>query len=146
MSRQVEVLVVDDNPGDLALIRESFGECSVQSRVTPALDAELAFEILSNPGRCPPDLVIIDVNLPRVDGFELLRRIRANPRLRVIPVVVMSSSTRPSDVERAYDLGANAYVPKPSDLDAYFAIARGIAVLWLDTLSTTSARRGAGSA
>lgn len=128
----VEVLVIDDNPGDVALIRESFRECSVQLRITSAKDAEEAFSLLEDPRRVPPTLVILDINLPRTNGFEVLRRIRCSERLNATPVVVMSSSTLPADVGRAYDLHANAYVGKPSNLDTYFEIARGIVTLWLD--------------
>jgi CheY-like chemotaxis protein len=140
VTRQVELLVVDDNPGDFALIRESFRECSVRVRITPALDAERAFEILDDREAAWPDLIILDLNLPRIDGFEVLRRIRADPRAGSVPVVVMSSSTLPADVYRAYDLHASAYIAKPSNLDTYFAIARSITTLWLDPLSTTLSR------
>jgi len=138
--RKVEVLIVDDNPGDLALIRESFRECSLATEVIPALDADRAFAILNDLSRNPPDLIILDVNLPRIDGFEVLRRIRADERLNATPVLMMSSSTMPADVWRAYDLHANAYVAKPSQLEDYFDIARGIAALWLEPLANISAR------
>ena len=142
MARLVRILIVDDNPGDLALIRESFRECSVETEVTPAIDADKAFEILDNPKNYPPDLIILDVNVPRIDGFEVLRRILANARLNSTPVVIMSSSTMPADLSRAYDLHANAYVGKPSDLDSYFEVARGITTLWLEPMATTHARLG----
>ena len=140
MSRQVELLVVDDNPGDFALIRESFRECSLHVRITPALDAERAFEIIGDPKVTPPDLVILDLNLPRIDGFEVLRRIRSDPRVASVPVLIMSSSTLPADVYRAYDLQASAYISKPSNLDTYFEIARAIALLWLTPLSNVQSR------
>lgn len=135
MRDRAEILVVDDNPGDLALIRESFRECTVPTHVIPALDAERAFEFLNDPDRRPPDLIILDLNLPRIDGFEVLRRIRANERLCGTPVLIMSSSTMRSDVHRSYDLLANAYIAKPSNLEAYFEIARGITKLWLEPMA-----------
>jgi CheY-like chemotaxis protein len=138
--RQLEVLIVDDNPGDIALLRESFRECSVQPRITAAHDAEQAFELLEDSRREPPTLVILDVNLPRTNGFEVLRRIRSNERLKAVPVVIMSSSTLPSEVGQAYDLHANAYIGKPSNLEAYFEIARGIVTLWLHPLAATADR------
>ena len=137
MTRQVELLVVDDNPGDFALIRESFRECPVRVRITAALDAERTFEIIDDPQGISPDLIILDLNLPRIDGFEVLKRIRAHPRAGSVPVVVMSSSTLPADVYQAYDLHASAFITKPSNLDTYFEIARGITTLWLAPLSTT---------
>jgi CheY-like chemotaxis protein len=140
MTRQVELLVVDDNPGDFALIRESFRECPLVVRITPALDAERAFEIIDDRRGTSPDLIILDLNLPRIDGFEVLRRIRAHPRVGAVPVVVMSSSTLPADVYSAYDLHASAYITKPSNLDTYFEIARAITTLWLAPLSTTLPR------
>jgi CheY-like chemotaxis protein len=133
--RPVEVLIIDDNPGDVALIRESFRECSLQPRLIAAHDAEQAFELLDDPQREPPSLIILDVNLPCTDGLEVLRRIRADPHWNPVPVVIMSSSTRPAEVGRAYDLHANAYIEKPSDLEAYFDIARGIVTLWLEPLA-----------
>jgi CheY-like chemotaxis protein len=136
----VELLVVDDNPGDFALIRESFRECPVMVRITPALDAERAFEIIDHPQAISPDLIILDLNLPRIDGFEVLRRVRAHPKAGAVPVVVMSSSTLPADVYRAYDLHASAYITKPSNLDTYFEIARSITALWLGPLSATVPR------
>lgn len=135
MLRPVEVLIIDDNPGDVALIRESFREGSLQPRVTAALNAEQAFSLLEDPRREPPTLVILDVNLPRTDGFEVLRRIRSDERWRAVPVVIMSSSTLPAEVQRAYDLHANAYIGKPSNLETYFEIARGIVTLWLEPLA-----------
>ncbi len=140
VTRHVELLVVDDNPGDFALIRESFRDCAVPVRITPALDAERVFEILEDPNGVSPDLIILDLNLPRINGFEVLKRIRADGRTAAVPVVVMSSSTLPTDVYRAYDLHANAYITKPSNLDTYFEIARSIATLWLEPLSRTLAR------
>jgi CheY-like chemotaxis protein len=136
----VELLVVDDNPGDLALIRESFRECPVRVRITPVLDAERAFDVIDDLRGNSPDFIILDLNLPRIDGFEVLRRIRTNRRVGSVPVVVMSSSTMPDDVYRAYDLHASAYITKPSNLDTYFEIARSITILWLGPLSTTLAR------
>jgi CheY-like chemotaxis protein len=140
VTRHVELLVVDDNPGDFALIRESFRDCPVEVRITAALDAERAFEIIEDHGGISPDLIILDLNLPRINGFEVLKRIRADERVSGVPVVVMSSSTLPTDVYRAYDLHANAYITKPSNLDTYFEIARSIATLWLEPLSRTLSR------
>jgi len=138
--RPVELLVIDDNPGDIALIRESFRECSVQPRITAALDAAQAFKLLDDPRREPPTLVILDVNLPRTDGFEVLRRIRSDERWNATPVVIMSSSTLPAEVGRAFDLHANAYIRKPSNLEAYFEIARGVCTLWLEPLAGAVSR------
>lgn len=135
MLRQVEIFVVDDNPGDVALIRESFREGPLQPRITSAADAEQAFRRLRDPEREPPTLIILDVNLPRTDGLEVLRWIRSDERFNCTPVVIMSSSTSPSEVGRAFDLHANAFIGKPSDLDAYFEIARSMSTLWLLPLS-----------
>lgn len=131
MRRQIEVLVIDDNPGDIALIRESFKECSLQPLITAAYDADQAFVLLDDPRREPPSLIILDVNLPRTNGFEVLQWIRSHGKLKGVPVVIMSSSTLPSEIGRAYDLHASAYIGKPSSLDDYFDIARGIVTLWL---------------
>lgn len=135
MFRPIEILVVDDNASDIALIRESFRECSVQPRIVAASDAQQAFAILDDSRREPPTLVILDVNLPRTDGFEVLRKIRSDSRWNAVPVVIMSSSILPADAGRAYELGANACIGKPSDLESYFEIARAIVTLWLEPLS-----------
>jgi len=134
MLKPVEVLIIDDNPGDIALLRESFKECAVQPKITAAYDADQAFDLLLDGKRFAPDLIILDVNLPRIDGFEILRRIRSDKRFSSTPVLVMSSSTCRSDVWRAYDLHANAFLTKPSDMDAYIEVARGIVTFWLEPL------------
>ena len=124
------LLLVDDNPGDVDLVLEVLQASDLPSRVSVAVDGVEALEQLRKPGALP-DLVILDLNLPRMDGRGVLREMRADPRLRRIPVVVLSSSEAARDLADAYELQANCFVTKPADLDEFFAAVRGIEQFWL---------------
>ena len=127
MSGPVLVLVVEDNPGDVDLIRDALSDVNIDLRV--ATDGVLALEHLRAATELP-NFVLLDLNLPRKDGREVLREMKADPRLRRIPVVVLSSSDAERDLRDAYDLGASCFVKKPADLDAFFEAIRGIEQFW----------------
>ncbi len=124
------VLVVEDNPADSRLIREALAEANPSAVVHGAADADEALRFLEEN---PADLVVLDLNLPRADGHELLERIRGDARLRPLPVVVFSSSDSPADIQRAYAARANCYVTKPGQLDQFFEAVRRIEQFWLRT-------------
>lgn len=131
------VLLVEDSPADLELTRELLEESAMACELHVARDGEAALDFLHRRGahsRAPrPDLVLLDLNLPRRSGWEVLRECKADPGLRAIPVVVLTTSRAEEDVAGAYDLQANCFVSKPLDLDGYAATMRAIELFWLTT-------------
>lgn len=127
---QIEVLLVEDDPGDVLIVREAFDENKVRNNLTVASDGEEALRILRREGEhalAPrPDLILLDLNLPRKDGREVLAELKADPELRTIPVVILTTSQAEEDIVRSYDLHANAYVTKPVDFDCFVEVVRQI--------------------
>jgi len=134
ISRPVEILLVEDNPGDVRLTREALREGKVRNNLHVASDGVEALRFLRREEpyteAVRPDLVLLDLNLPRKDGREVLEEVKADPALRHIPVVVLTSSQAEQDVLRAYDLHANCYVTKPVDLDQFIHVVRSIEDFW----------------
>jgi CheY-like chemotaxis protein len=128
--RSIEVLLVEDDPGDVLLTREAFEDNKVRNNLHVVSDGEEAITYLRregpHEGAARPDLVLLDLNLPRKDGREVLREIKADPDLRSIPVVVLTTSEADEDILSSYDLHANAYVTKPVDFDNFIRIVRQI--------------------
>jgi two-component system, chemotaxis family, response regulator Rcp1 len=133
-SRPVEILLVEDNPGDVRLTREALKEGKVRNNLNVAQDGVEALAYLRREGRhegaVRPDLILLDLNLPRMDGREVLAAIKADPELRPIPVVILTSSQAEQDIVRAYDLHANCYVTKPVDLDQFITVVKSIEDFW----------------
>jgi CheY-like chemotaxis protein len=127
------ILLVEDNPGDAQLVRMAFAEALPSARVSVVTDGEAALVRLRDEG--PPDLLLLDLNLPRLSGHEVLQEIRADAALRRLPVVVLSSSEAEADVTRSYELGANSHVAKPGDVDALFALAETLARYWFGAVT-----------
>ncbi|MCW2998714.1 MAG: response regulator [Solirubrobacterales bacterium] len=125
-ARPVTVLLVEDDPGDVLLIREAFADHKLNNTLLVASDGVEALELLRSPDTERPDLVLLDLNLPRKDGREVLREIKADDALRSIPVVVLTTSDAEEDILRSYDLHANAYVTKPVDFDRFIDVVRQI--------------------
>ncbi len=130
--RPIQLLVVDDSPSDARLAREALHEANVPSEVRVATDGLHALELLREPGFPRPDIILLDLDMPRMDGRTLLRELKTDPDLGRIPVVVMSSSDDDRDITRSYRLHANCYVTKPADLDAYVSALRLIESFWLE--------------
>lgn len=134
----VEILLVEDNPGDIRLIQEAFKESGFASHLNITRDGEQALAYLRQKGEyadCPrPSFIILDLNLPRKDGREVLAEIKKDKALRQIPVVILSTSTSTEDVLRAYDLHANCYVPKPLDIERLVQLGRSLEEFWLSTV------------
>jgi CheY-like chemotaxis protein len=127
----IEVLLVEDDPGDVQLTREAFEEHKVRNRLTVVSDGVDALAYLRRdaevyPDAVRPDLILLDLNLPRVDGREVLQQIKGDPDLRSIPVVVLTTSQADEDIVRSYNLHANAYVTKPVDFDRFISVVRQI--------------------
>jgi CheY-like chemotaxis protein len=135
LSRPVEILLVEDNPGDVRLTREALREGKVHNNLYIAKDGVEALAFLRREGAefadaVRPDLILLDLNLPRKDGREVLEEIKDDPSLRHIPVVVLTSSEAEQDIVRAYDLHANCYVSKPVDLDQFITVVQSIENFW----------------
>jgi chemotaxis family two-component system response regulator Rcp1 len=134
MIQSPEILVVDDNPADITLVRESLAETVYQSHVHCASDANHALEYLQRRGKyrttVRPDLVLLDLNLAERNGHKVLSLLKSDAELRQIPVVAFSSSGSAADIARSYAAGANCYVPKPADLKRFFSAVRAIEEFW----------------
>ncbi len=134
-----QVLLVDDNPADVGLAEEALAGGGHQSHISHAGDGEEALAFLRRAGRYAdairPDLVILDLNLPRKDGRAVLAETKADPNLRHIPIVVFSTSRSMLDVARSYELGANCYVSKPGNLNDYFLALQSIEEYWFGCAS-----------
>jgi CheY-like chemotaxis protein len=131
----VEVLLVEDNPGDVRLTEEALKDGRVANRLHVVGDGVEAMAFLRRQGRFAgvprPDLVLLDLNLPRKSGREVLAEIKADERLRRIPVVILTTSQAEEDILRAYDLHANSFITKPVDLDGFLSVVRSIEDYWL---------------
>ncbi|WP_084957344.1 response regulator [Thermoactinospora rubra] len=127
---EIEVLLVEDDPGDVLLTREAFELNKVKNRLHVVNDGEQAMAFLRREGEYAdaprPDMILLDLNLPRKDGREVLADVKADPDLRSIPVVVLTTSEAEEDILRSYRLHANAYVAKPVDFDQFIRVVRQI--------------------
>jgi len=130
-----QILLVDDNPADCDLTTLVLSRCRPPSQIHTVFDGEQALAFLHRAGEFAeafrPQLVVLDLNLPRKDGRAVLGEIKLNPELRKIPVVIFSTSRSGQDVGRCYDLGANCYVSKPGNLEEFFSAVRSIEEFWL---------------
>jgi len=127
--------MVEDNPGDVRLIREFFRDSPIQVRLHEAVDGVEAMRFLRRDGgyaEAPrPDLILLDLNLPRMDGREVLAQIKQDDKLKAIPTIILTSSDAQTDIAKSYELQANSYVCKPIQLDAFESLMRSISDFWL---------------
>jgi len=137
--RPIEILLVEDNPGDVRLMMEILKEGLTLSHLTVARDGDEALALLNREGihsQTPrPDLIVLDLNLPKRDGRELLGEIKENASLRRIPVVVLTSSNAVQDLQKAYDLQANCYIIKPVGLERFMSVVQAIDSFWLNVVA-----------
>ena len=124
------VLLVEDNPDDVALTLRAFKKSNILNSVVVARDGAEALERLFSDAP-PPQLILLDLKLPKVDGLEVLRRIRENERLRLLPVVILTSSREERDLVEGYSLGANSYIQKPVDFEQFIEASRQLSLYWL---------------
>jgi CheY-like chemotaxis protein len=133
--RPVEILLVEDSPSDTELTLEAMQDFKVRNHVSVVEDGVQAMQFLRRQGpyaQAPrPDLIMLDLNLPRKDGREVLADIKADAQLKTIPIVVMTTSPAEQDVLRAYELNANCYINKPVDFDQFLEVVRSIEAFWL---------------
>ncbi|HLC41173.1 MAG TPA: response regulator [Methylomirabilota bacterium] len=130
----IELLIVDDNQADVRLMAEALKDARVQSRLTIARDGAEALAVLRREGSYSrvkyPDLVLLDLNLPKIDGREVLAEIKADSALKRIPVVVFTTSSAEDDIIQTYNLHANCYITKPVDLEQFVRMVRAIEDFW----------------
>ena len=138
MRKKIKILLVEDNPGDIRLVREALDECGMNHRLEVFSDGVAALEYLrkgkSTLNGSLPDLILLDLNLPRKDGREVLIEIKEDVNLRRIPVVIFSSSKAEADILSSYHHHANCYICKPLDLDAFIDVIGQIGRFWIDTV------------
>jgi len=143
--RPVEILLVEDNPGDVRLTIEALRESKLQNQLNVARDGVEALAFLRREGAFSdavrPDLIVLDLNLPKKDGREVLAEIKADPALRTIPVVILTTSRAERDVLQSYELQANCYITKPVDLEQFMTVVRSIEDFWLTIVRLPGATR-----
>jgi CheY-like chemotaxis protein len=133
-TKLVEILLVEDNPGDVLLTREALADTKLLNRLSVVPDGEQALAFLRGRGTFTgsqrPDLILLDLGLPKKDGREVLAEIKADPDLRSIPVCILTSSDAERDIVMSYDLGANCYVTKPIDFDLFLDVVKAVNHFW----------------
>ncbi|MGO3127271.1 MAG: response regulator [Luteimonas sp.] len=132
------ILLIEDNPDDAELTRIAFTEAAIDSQLVVVGDGAEALDYLFAQGKYAarnaadlPSIVLLDLNLPKIDGREVLQALRANPATRGLPVVVLTTSTEPFDVEASYALGVNSYIRKPVDFKKFVEVVKQIGLYWL---------------
>jgi chemotaxis family two-component system response regulator Rcp1 len=133
--QNIEILLVEDNPGDIRLTKEALKEGKVRNSLNVVMDGEEAMAFLRKEGEFTgaprPDLILLDLNLPKKDGREVLAEIKDDDDLKSIPVVVLTTSQAEEDIARTYDLHANCYITKPVDLEQFLNVVHSIEEFWL---------------
>jgi two-component system response regulator len=127
----IEILLVEDNPNDVQLTLHALKRYGLSNRIQVVRDGAEALEFLFAKGADVPKVVMLDLKLPRVDGIEVLRAVRADPRTRTIPVVVLTSSAEERDIAETYHLGANSYIVKPVDFEQFNEAVRQLGLYWV---------------
>ena len=141
--RPIEILLVEDSPGDVRLTRETLKDAKVLNNLNVVEDGEQAMAFLHHDTPYTdaprPDLILLDLNLPRKDGREVLAEIKSDSQFRRIPVVVLTTSAAEQDILKSYDLHANCYITKPVDLDQWITVVKSIEDFWLTIVRLPSA-------
>jgi chemotaxis family two-component system response regulator Rcp1 len=141
----IEVLLVEDSPGDVRLTREAFKDAKVHINLQVASDGAEAMAFLRREGEYAdarrPDLILLDLNLPKKDGREVLGEIKDDPTLKSIPVVILTTSASEADILQSYQSHANCYITKPVDLDGFLKVVKSIDSFWLSVVKLRSERQ-----
>jgi chemotaxis family two-component system response regulator Rcp1 len=136
--KPIEILMAEDNPGDVRLTMEALRDAKVLNRMSVAVDGVETMAFLRRQGEYAnaprPDLVLLDLNMPRKDGREVLAEVKGDADLRRIPVLVLTTSTAEKDISESYDLHANCYIAKPVNLDQFLDVVKSIEDFWLATV------------
>lgn len=140
--RPIEILLIEDSPGDVRLTQEVFRDGKVHNHLSVVEDGAAALAFLRKQApytQAPcPDLILLDLNLPRKDGRAVLEDIKADEKLRRIPVVILTTSSAEEDIAKAYDLHANCYITKPIDLEQFIEVVKSIEQFWLTIVKLPS--------
>lgn len=138
MSEAIEILLVEDNPNDLELTMHALSKGNLANKIYAARDGEEALDFLFCRGAftnrkfdSPPKVVLLDLKLPKVDGLEVLRAVKSDPRTRSVPIVVMTSSSQQRDLIESYKLGVNSYIQKPIDFNEFREVLQRLGYYWL---------------
>lgn len=131
MDSPVEILLVEDNPSDAELTLRALKQRNLANQVRLCRDGAEALQFFTDGDRQVPKVVLLDLKLPKIDGLEVLKRLKSDERTKSIPVVVLTSSREEPDIERAYALGANSYIVKPVDFDAFARAVSDVGLYWL---------------
>ena len=139
--KEIHILLVDDNEGDILLTREALGDARIINRISVAYDGLQAIQFLKeSPGREDmPDLILLDINLPRMNGTEVLEVIKNDPELKRIPVIMLTTSSAEKDILASYNNHANCYITKPVDLDRFMDVVRTIEDFWISIVKLPKA-------
>ncbi len=139
LDKLLEILLVEDNKGDVGLIKEFFNDSKIRTNLHIAEDGDEALHFLWHDGKFlgspHPDIILLDLNLPKKDGREVLKDIKESNNLKNIPVIILTTSSTEKDIFRAYDLHANAYLVKPIDLDEFMKVIKSIEDFWLNAVT-----------
>jgi CheY-like chemotaxis protein len=143
-AKEIKILLVEDNPGDVRLTIEALKDGKIHNHLIVVRDGEEALSFLRKQGKYAtefrPDLILLDLNLPKKDGREVLREIKQEEGLKRIPVVVLTTSTAEKDILKAYDLHANCYITKPVDFDQFTEVVKSIEDFWFTVVKLPRSR------
>lgn len=138
MSKPIEILLIEDSRGDIGLIEEVFEEAKIRNNLYVAEDGEEAIQFLNKKGHYAdvprPDIILLDLNLPKKDGREVLDEVKRDETLRNIPIVVLTTSKAEEDILKSYNLHANAYITKPVDFEQFIKVIKSIEDFWLEVV------------
>jgi CheY-like chemotaxis protein len=133
--KPAEILLIEDNPGDVQLTKEALEDCKIVNNLHVAIDGKQAIDFLFKKGQYKnkpkPDLILLDLNLPKIDGRKVLSTIKTEDSLKRIPVVVLTTSKADEDILKVYELHANCYITKPLNIDRFFEVVKAIESFWM---------------
>lgn len=130
-TKPIEILLAEDNPGDIQLTKMALTEAKVLNRLNVVRNGKEALDYVFNSNNPKPDIILLDLNLPLIDGREVLKKIKEDEKLKRIPVVILTSSKAEEDIIKSYDLHANCYITKPIDLEQFLNVIKSIEEFWL---------------
>lgn len=138
MDKSIDILLVEDNPADVRLTQEAFKETRIPNRLHVVRDGAEALAFLEQAGRFTnaprPDMILLDLNLPKKDGREVLAQIKQKPEFKRIPVVILTTSNEEEDISHTYDHHANCFITKPAELDEFLNVVKNIESFWLSVV------------